>query len=473
MCTPNRSAFVYQVVRNSAKPLGDQLVDEVSDLIASGRLAEGSRLPSVRELSRRTGVSVYTAVTAFERLQARGLVESRRGCGYFVVRNTKHAMIGIEQGPPASADPVLGFTRSAFGPEDILVPAGSGFLPASWFADAIPPSMVSKALKSEALTAPPPAEGDPELRGLLVERLHLAGIPAAPRNIVVTFGASHAFDLIARSFLAPGDTVLVDDPGYFVLPTQLKAHRVNIVSVPTLADGSALDVLEQMARLHRPRMFFTQTLLHNPTGTSASAANCHGILSLAEKYNFLITEDHSYSDLGPPSTSLAQTDELRRVFYVGSFTKVLCPGLRVGFIAAPESCLRQLIENKILTVLSGCSLGESIIREVLASGRYRKHMERLNLAWQRHERSRLARCARPASTSKIVPSADFSFGLGCRVPWMRPSSPLKRGPRESCWPRARCFPCPAAATTTCGSTSPTGATRRSCSFSASDALSNP
>jgi DNA-binding transcriptional MocR family regulator len=369
---------VFQIVRNSAKPLGDQLVDEVSDLIASGRLAEGSRLPSVRELSRRTGVSVYTAVTAFERLQARGLVESRRGSGYFVVRHRTHAMIAsIEQGPPPSADPVLGFTRSAFEPQDILVPAGSGFLPASWFADAIPPSMVSKAVKSEALTATPPTEGDPELRSLLVERLHLAGIPAAPRNIVVTFGASHAFDLIARGFLAPGDTVLVDDPGYFVLPTQLKAHRVNIVPVPTLADGSALDVLEEMARLHRPRMFFTQTLLHNPTGTSASAANCHGILSLAEKYNFLITEDHSYSDLAPPSTSLAQTDELKRVFYVGSFTKVLCPGMRVGFIAAPESCVRQLIENKILTVLSGCSLGESIIREVLASGRYRKHIERL------------------------------------------------------------------------------------------------
>jgi DNA-binding transcriptional MocR family regulator len=369
---------VYQVVRNSSKPLGDQLVDELSNLIASGRLAEGSRLPSVRELSRRTGVSVYTAVTAFDRLQARGLVESRRGSGYFVVRHRKQAVIaGIEQGQPPSADPVLGFARSTFQPEDVVVPIGSGFLPASWFADAIPPSIVSKAVKGHALTGPAPVQGDPELRDLLVERLHLASVPAAARNLVVTFGASQAFDLIARSFLSPGDTVLVDDPGYFVLPTQLKGHRVNIVPVPTLADGTALETLEELARLHRPRMFFTQTQLRNPTGATASAANCHGILKLAEKYNFLIAEDHIFSDLGHPSTSLAQIDELERVFYVGSFTKVLCPGIRVGFIAAPERCLKQLIESKILTVLSGCALGEIIVREVLASGRYRKHIERL------------------------------------------------------------------------------------------------
>ncbi|HEY6455738.1 MAG TPA: PLP-dependent aminotransferase family protein [Steroidobacteraceae bacterium] len=370
---------MFQVVKNSPKPLGDQLVEEVTALIECGRLTEGFRLPSVRELARRSGVSVYTASAAFDRLHARGLIESRRGSGYFVARQRRYLeTASIELGPPPSADPVLGFTRSSLGAPHVAVPAGCGFLPASWFADAILPSMFSKFGRAAAAAMPAPIQGDPQLLDLLVEKLHVAGIPAAPRNVVVTFGASQAFDLIARSVLAPGDTVLVDDPGYFVLPSQLRAHRVHIVPVPRLADGSALDVLEEVVRLHRPKIFFTQTLLHNPTGTTASAANCHGVLKIADKYNFLIVEDHVYSDLGPPHLmSLAQIDELRRVIYVGSFSKVLSPGIRIGFAAAPDGLIRQLIEAKILTALTGSALDEFIVREVLASGKYRKYIGRL------------------------------------------------------------------------------------------------
>jgi DNA-binding transcriptional MocR family regulator len=125
-------------------------------------------------------------------------------------------------------------------------------------------------------------------------------------------------------------------------------------------------------------MFFTQTLLHNPTGTNASPANCHAVLSLAERYGFLVVEDHVYTDFATsPQVSLAQIDELRRVLYVGSFTKVLSPGMRVGFIAAPEALVAPLVEAKIVSVLSGSALVECVLREVLASGTYRKHVHRL------------------------------------------------------------------------------------------------
>jgi DNA-binding transcriptional MocR family regulator len=125
-------------------------------------------------------------------------------------------------------------------------------------------------------------------------------------------------------------------------------------------------------------MFFTQTLLHNPTGTSTSPANCHGVLRVAEKYDFLLVEDHIYSDLaGAQAVSLAQIDEIRRVLYVGSFTKLLGPGLRIGFIATRTNLLAPLIETKILNVLSGSALCEAVLREVLASGKYRRHIERI------------------------------------------------------------------------------------------------
>ncbi|HEY2590709.1 MAG TPA: PLP-dependent aminotransferase family protein, partial [Steroidobacteraceae bacterium] len=345
---------MFQIVRSSPKPLGDQLVEEVGRLIDSGRLTESSRLPSVRDLARRLGVSVYTVTTAFERLQARGLIESRPGSGHFVARRFVHeATPRVELGFPPTADPALRFARSTRDPS-VAVPAGAGLLPPQWLEDVISPSALSRFWRNGGIGVPAPTQGDPLLRDLLVERLRRAAVPAAPGGVLITFGASHAFDLIARRLLSPGDTVLVDDPGYFVLLTQLKAHRLNLVPVPKAAEGSDLGVLEDMARLHRPRMFFTQTLLHNPTGITASASNCHGILSIAERYDFLIVEDHVYTDFGSPHlVSLAQIDELRRVIYVGSFTKVLSPAIRLGFLAASNELVSPLADEKILTVLSG------------------------------------------------------------------------------------------------------------------------
>lgn len=369
---------MFQVVRSSPIPLADQLVQGMSSLIESGRFTEGARLPSIRLLARRSGVSPFTVSVAFERLLARGLIESRRGSGYFVApHHSAHAPIAVELGPPPQADLAVRFTHSALEPRDIVVPAGAGFLPSSWYADALPAAALSRNARVSA-AAPAPAQGDGALRELLAERLHVGGVPAAARNIVVTAGASQAFDLIARRLLAPDDTVLVEDPGYFVLPTQLKARGIRLVAVPRCVDGPHLGLLEEAARLQRPRMFFTQTLLHNPTGTNASPANCHAVLSLAERYGFLVVEDHVYTDLATsPHVSLAQIDELRRVLYVGSFAKVLSPGMRVGFVAAPEALVASLVEAKIVSVLSGSALVECVLREVLASGTYRKHVQRL------------------------------------------------------------------------------------------------
>ena len=385
---------MFDVVRKSAIPLADQLVARVSELIESGRLPAGSRLPSVRQLARRVGVSVYTVTSAFERLAGKGLIDPRAGAGYFVAPSRSPLLSSrIELAPIASSDPVLGFARHAIEQDNIAVPAGSGFLPASWLAEAVPSSILSKAARTGVLTESASIQGDPGLRALLAERIRMAGLPVAARNILITFGASHAFDLIARTLLKPNDSVLVDDPGYFVLHAQLRAHGAQLVPVPRGEEGADLAALESAARLHRPRLFFTQTVLHNPTGTSATAANCHGVLSLAEKYNFVVVEDHICTDLASRSVvSLAQIDELKRVLYVGSFTKVLGPGMRIGFIAAPEALVPRLVDSKILSVLSGSALDEFVLRELLASGKYRKHTERL--------RDRLGK-ARAAATDAL------------------------------------------------------------------------
>jgi DNA-binding transcriptional MocR family regulator len=170
--------------------------------------------------------------------------------------------------------------------------------------------------------------------------------------------------------------------------------------VPRRSNGPDLEALEAACRAHRPRAFFTQTLLHNPTGTSAEPAVCHRILSLAETYGLALIEDDVYGDLYEgPAVRLAQLDGLRHVTYVGSFTKLLGPGLRLGFVAADARLVTQLVERKILSLLSGSALLESLLSEALDSGRVMRHAEAV--------RTRLARMRRDAQAA--LESAGIGF----------------------------------------------------------------
>lgn len=199
--------------------------------------------------------------------------------------------------------------------------------------------------------------------------------------------------------------MLVEDPGYFVLFEQLRAHHVRLISVPRTAAGPDLEALEAACRAHRPRAFFMQTLLHNPTGSSADPAHCHRILSMAEQFGFAIVEDDVYGDLHEgPAVRLAQIDGLRHVIYVDSFTKLIGPALRVGYVAADGALIARLVERKVLAVLSGSALLESFVSEVLDGGRYKRHVERM--------RTRLARMRRDAHQALQSAGIAFEASLG-------------------------------------------------------------
>lgn len=395
---------MLQLTRGNGKPLGDQIVENFSAMIRHGNLAEGTRLPSVRQLAQRLSVSVHTVVTAYDRLASKGLIESRAGKGCYVSRQPHRSdfpQIEVVVPSPATA---LGFAQSSLDTDHPAFPASSGFLPGDWFADALSPTAAARLVKPEAAAMQPaPVQGTTVLRDLLSDGLRRKGIPAQAGNLLVTYGASQAFDLIIRAGLVFGDSVLVEDPGYFVLHSQLERAGIRLVPIPRNADGPDTEAVDEMARLHRPRAFFMQTLLQNPTGGNASPANCHKLLSLAEQHNFLIVEDDVYGDLASPHMlRLAQIDELQRVLYVGSFTKLLNPGMRVGYIAAPAALVPRLAEQKMLSVLSGSTLLEMLVADTLESGRYRKHADQL--------RQRLARAR--AHAVRILPELGIKFEEG-------------------------------------------------------------
>jgi DNA-binding transcriptional MocR family regulator len=422
---------VFELSRDSTVALVDQVADRLTSLIGHGQLPAGARLPSIRKLAKLVGASPFTIVDAYDRLVARGVIESRAGRGFFVCsRRLVSPLLAIE----AMADPgsdALALARLSLTCSSDIIAAGSGFLPQNWLMEAVPGaalSRLSRGRRPQAWLQCPP-QGLFELREQIAARLVQHGIAASAANIVTTFGASQAFDLLGRILFAPGDAVLVEDPGYFVLFEQLRGQHVNLIPIPRTASGPDLEALESACRAHRPRAFVTQTLLHNPTGSNSEPANCHRVLSLAEQFGFAIIEDDVYGDLyDGPAVRLAQIDGLRHVIYVNSFTKLIGPALRVGFVAADPALIAQIVERKVLSVLSGSALLESFVAEVLDSGRYRKHVDTV--------RARLSRMRRDARQALIGAGITFESTAGegiflwGRVPDATPMDELVRQARE-------------------------------------------
>lgn len=412
---------MFELARKSDVPLVDQIVERLTKLIRTGQLPEGARVPSIRKLAKLIGVSPFTVVDAYDRLVARGIIESRAGRGFFVAtRRTSVPALPVIEATPDPGTDAIALTRASMADTSKVVAAGSGFLPPSWYAEAMPANVLNRVAHTRRPQAwqPCPPQGLGELREQLAERLVHRGIAAGPANILTTFGASQAFDLLARNMLAPGDSVLVEDPGYFVLFEQLRAHHVKLIPVPRRSNGPDLEVLEAACRTHRPRAFVTQTLLQNPTGSNTDPAVSHRLLTLAETYGFAVIEDDVYGELyDGPCVRLAQIDGLRHVIYISSFTKLLGPALRLGFIAADSGVIAQLVERKVLSVLSGSALIESLVNEALDSGRFRRHAELV--------RMRLARMRRDSRTSLQSAGIEFDDSSGDGIfLWGRVPRPL-------------------------------------------------
>jgi DNA-binding transcriptional MocR family regulator len=397
---------MFELSRESPVALVDQICERVTQLVRSGRLPPGTRLPSIRKLARQVSASPFTVVDAYDRLVARGLIESRAGRGFFVTHQRLAAPLVAIEGSGTDGSDALSLAQLCLAQCSDIVPAGSGFLPENWLLDGACASVLRRLQRRGSQPwLPCPTQGLPQLREQVAARLVQQGVAAGAANIMTTYGASQAFDLLARLLLTAGDAVLVEDPGYFVLFEQLRAHHVRLIPVPRLAEGPDLEALEAACRAHRPRAFFMQTLVHNPTGWSAEAAHCHRILSLAERYGFVVVEDDVYGDLYEGSAvRLAQIDGLRHVVYVGSYTKLIGPALRVGFVAADAALVARLTERKVLSVLAGSALLECFVAEMLDGGRYKRHVEQL--------RARLARMRRAARSALESTGIEFPGASG-------------------------------------------------------------
>jgi DNA-binding transcriptional MocR family regulator len=357
----------------------EALVKRIAQAIDNGLLPAGKRLRSVRDCAEKEGVSRNTVVEAYNRLIARGYADSRPGSGYYA-RKTNSSRGQAPAAHLSEAVDVVSLLREQL-EQHYAVRVGDGRPPASWM-EGSELGRHLRGVRSSTWDQLEHGYGTPwgylPLRQTIARLLHERSIQTDERQVLLTQGANHALDLIVRQLLRPGDVVLVDSPGYYPLFGKLKLAEVNMVGVPRLPDGPDLEALHELATAHRPKLFFTQSLAHNPTGSSLSLAKAHRLLQLAAQHDLQIIEDDPFADLMPASAPrLSALDQLDRVIYVSSFSKTLSAGLRVGFIAARTSTINDLCDLKMVTLVSTSDFVERAVSQLIDGGQYRRHLSRL------------------------------------------------------------------------------------------------
>lgn len=407
-------------------PLADQIVSGVRQWIMTRTVRAGAKMPSIRQLASEHGISRFPVIDAYDRLVSLGLLRSRHGSGFFV---TDNPLPGTDHGgwsDPSLAESETGAMLEQFNYPGEMLKLGSGFIPEDWrdmqgLTAAI--RHVSRVDASSLIDYGVPL-GSGVLRQQIQTRLTQLGIHVDPTQVMITNGASQAIDLVIRYLLKPGDIAFVEDPGYYTLYGLLKLQGVQLVGIPRTIHGPDLDVVESMLKKHRPKLFFINSVFHNPTGTTISPPVAFRLLQLARTHGFTILEDDIYADLQTdPTDRLATLDQLEQVIYVGGLSKTLSSSLRVGYVVANHTLLKHLVDIKMLSAVGGSRFAEAVAATLLERGAYRKYLERLRRrirdtltdAIRLFERSGWELFAEPAGGHFVwarVPGVEDSARLG-------------------------------------------------------------
>jgi DNA-binding transcriptional MocR family regulator len=361
-------------------PLVSQIVDGLRRMIGDQSLRPGTKLPSIRAFAAAHAVSVFTVVEAYDRLVAQGWLVSRANAGFFVKRRSDEP--AAPGAPPPTQDlrfDARWYLQHIFETRRLALKPGCGWMPNDWlFEDGVRRSLRQLAGDGAELGGYGLPHGHMALRLVIAESLAELQIAASAEQVLLTQGSSQALDLVARQLLRPGDTVLVDDPGYPNLMFMLRFVGAHVIGVPRTPAGYDLAALEALLVAHRPKAFFTQPRLQSPTNSVTPVAQLFRVLQLAGQHGLTLVENDIYADLDTERRpTLASLDQLQRVIYIGSFSKTISPNIRVGYLVARPDLLDDLAQLKMVSGLTSSDLTERLAFGALSEGRWRKHLKSL------------------------------------------------------------------------------------------------
>ncbi len=425
--------LVFTLDPKSSSPAYLQIRDRIVELVDEGSLKPHDRLPTTRALADSIGVHRSTVVRAYDEIRALGYLESRPG-SYSTIRRRARipATTGIHDDrarrdlldwSAMSTDQV----RDAYLKE--LIPFRStppehkidferlAADPRLTPADDLRRSLKSVLVRhgSEVLDYGEPAGWRP-LREAISARLRSHGVAVSADEILVTSGAQQALDLILRFLTQPGDRVAVEAPTYGMAHALLRLHHLEPDEIPLLDDGMDLDVLEQVLERKRTKLVYTMPNFQNPTGITTNQAHRERLLSICEQYRVPIVEDGFEEEMkyfGKAVLPIKSIDTQGIVIYVGTFSKVVFPGLRVGWIAAPQEAIGLLTSIQRISCLGVNTLAQAATERFCTSGDFESYLRRIHRIYRRRLQAMLEGLER-----HMPPDVRWTRPVGGYTVWM-------------------------------------------------------
>ncbi|MEM7412664.1 MAG: PLP-dependent aminotransferase family protein [Myxococcota bacterium] len=426
--------FSLAVSREGKRPLFERVGAALTDAIRAGRLAPGDRLPSTRRLAERLGIHRNTAIAAYESLAAQGWIQTARGRGTFVSRALP------EVAPRAFAEhPERMPTRTGFP----LAPAPRSAPPLVWpppkgvlsLAGAVPDvretpvADLARAYRRAVLRQPRQAldygdeAGHPALRDALAHMLaSLRGLPVGRDDVFVTRGSQQALYLAARTICRPGDVVAVESLGYAPAWEAFRAAGATLVGVPVDDRGVRVDRLAALTERQPLRAVYLTPHHQYPTLAVLAPERRIALLELARRKRFAVVEDDYDYEMhyeGQPLLPLASADRAGVVVYVGTLSKILAPGVRVGYAVAPRPLLERFALHRRPIDRQGDAAVEAAVAELLSEGIVERHARRMRRIY-RARRDHLASEVRDS----LGDALDFHLPPGGMALWLRARSGL-------------------------------------------------
>ncbi len=426
--------MLLKIDRTSSSPLFRQIIDEIRLYIDQGLIEVGKPLPPTRVLAESLAVNRSTVTQAYEELQAMGYLESRPGSYHTVRQRCKEVAYNPERKSiisweERSSDPVqdLYSTFRILSPESLPASVSESSMvnlapllpdprlyPVKHFRSCI--NHVLQDSNSESLRYAQHMGFEP-LREIIAKRIRLHGISVSGNEILITNGSQQALDLIVRLLGGAGHRILVESPTYALALPLLKLNGAAIGCIPMRDDGMDLDVLERELSCGDVGFVYTIPNFHNPTGITTSHHHRERLLALCTKHKVPIVEDGFEEDMkyfGKVPLTIKSIDEYNIVIYIGTFSKTLFPGLRLGWMTADRELIERALVVKRFTDLSSGNLTQRAIHRFCLMGYYELHLTRLHRIYRKRMQVALA------ALEEYMPSTvKWSTPMGGYLLWLK------------------------------------------------------
>jgi DNA-binding transcriptional MocR family regulator len=394
--------------RDNRVPLHEQIRAQVALHIDQGTVQPGTRLPPTRSLASTLGINRSTVYRAYQNLWAQGYLEARPG-SYSTVRARLHPT-------PArghAAKPHLDFERLSAPAPRCLFPKVERMVRLAGLAEdprlinfstltadreLCPLEEIQRAFRKVITTRGKAIfdYGDPAgyrpLRETIAVNMRVHGVAVNADEVLVTNGSQHGFSLLVRLLGRPGTAVAMESPTYSMAIKSCQQQSTEIASVPMRSDGIDLSVLEKRLRTQDIAFVYTMPNFHNPTGISTAQTHREKLLGLCQKHHVPLVEDGFEEEMkyfGHAVLPIKSMDRAGVVIYLGTFSKVVFPGLRVGWIAAHPDCVARLVAISRVEWLSGNVLTQAAVSRFCDSGAYEEHIRRVHRAYRPRMRALL------------------------------------------------------------------------------------